>query len=183
MLFGVSKPVHMARRVARGVDWVIDPCGNYPPPSHGHVAPFRELHERHSTPSSLPPRAAATTWSAVRSVAGCGSHCQPGHQSPYRARHAATTAARRSRSAWSRVRVVGLGVRRRFHSRAQSGQRRSARLVSAELGQFRPPPGPLHSRRLTAHRPAPFGQLPRTAGSNSAGRAGWAFRTVDRPQR
>jgi hypothetical protein len=65
--------------------------------NHG-LAPRALLHRRHSTrngPPSTPPAATGTTWSAVRSVLGCGSRCQPGHQSPYVRRHWSTAAARR----------------------------------------------------------------------------------------
>jgi hypothetical protein len=68
---------------------------------HGR-APRVLLHRLHSTrsdPDSMPPAATGTTWSAVRSELGCGSRPQPGHTSPCCARHSATAAARRSRSA------------------------------------------------------------------------------------
>jgi integrase len=47
----------------------------------------------------MPPAATGTTWSAVKSDDGCGSRPpQPGHTSPYVARHSATAAVR-----WGRI--------------------------------------------------------------------------------
>lgn len=103
------------------------PTPRGPCPSGG-VACLRPLQLRQSTvsgPLSAPPAPTGCSWSAVRSRLACAGTCQPGHQSPRVALHAATTSAlRRSSAALMRGRLVRLAwVRARSRGRAHVGQR------------------------------------------------------------
>jgi hypothetical protein len=111
-------------------------------------APLLALHDRHSTasgPSSAPPAATGTTWSAVRSAEAWPSRPHPGHHGPRSCTHASTTAARRSRSArlYPGLGVEGLAL---ANSAAHDGHRR-ALVVAQHAG---PSGVPRHSLSGTA---------------------------------
>jgi len=77
-----------------------------------HRSRFAELYGRHrmtSGPSSVPPNATGTRWSAVRSVDRCGGWPgPPAHTQPTRCTWARTASALRLRSA----EVYSRGARR-----------------------------------------------------------------------
>lgn len=112
---------------------------------------FLLLHEGHSTcssPCSSPPAWTSSTWSAASRSAGWGGTPQPGQVSPCSRRWAATTAARRLRSAQSPLRAAlrGAGglaaVRQGRHSRPQQRRPQPVQRVFTRPRLIRPSPRP-----------------------------------------